>query len=161
MHPRPLGESHPCLDERVTDPPGIGLRVLLVEDDTDAVARMALLLQVDGHHVRVAGTGPAACLASRDEEPDVVLLGSSGWEVVKQVQEQATKKKPFCIALTDPSTEANPTRIEDCRIDLVLVKPVNPGWLRRLLKRFTRVIRPGIPIARADRAVGPFSIEVG
>jgi len=87
MQSRPLDDSHACLDERVIDPHEIGLRVLLVEDDIDAVARMALLLQVDGHQVRVAGTGRAACLVAQDEEPDVVLLGFSGWEVVKQIQE--------------------------------------------------------------------------
>jgi len=132
-----------------------------VEDDTAAAARMALLLQVDGHQVRVAGTGPATCLAAQDEEPDVVLLGTSGWEVVKQVQEQATEKKPFCIALTGHTSEANRPQLGDIGIDVLLIKPVDSGWLRRLLKRFHWVIRPGIAMARADRAVGPFPMEVG
>jgi len=132
-----------------------------VDDDTDAAARMALLLQVDGHQVRVAGTGPAAFLAAQDEEPDVVLLGSSGWEVVKQVQEQATEKKPFCIALTGHTSEASRPPLGDIGIDLLLVRPVDPGWLRRLLKRFHTVIRPGITMPRADCAVGPLSLKVG
>jgi DNA-binding response OmpR family regulator len=111
--------------------------------------------------VRVARTGPAAGLAARDEEPDVVLLGAGGWEVVKQVQEQATEKKPFCIALTGDGPAANHPRIEDFGIDLVLAKPVNPGWLRRLLKRFHRVIRPGIPMPGAGRDAYPTGTEVG
>jgi DNA-binding response OmpR family regulator len=142
------------------NPPAMGLRVLLVEDDSNAAASLARLLQVDGHQVRVAGTGPAACRAAQDEEPDVVLLGAGGWEVIKQIQERATKKKPFCIALTGQGPEANHPRIEDIGIDLVLVKPVNPGWLRRLLKRFHRVIRPGIPMPGADRVGRTLSTEV-
>jgi len=161
MHPRLPADRHACLDEQGTDPHGLGLLVLLVEDDPDAAESMALLLQVAGHQVRVVCNGPAACQAVRDEEPDVVLVGISGWEVAKQVQEQATEKQPFCIALTGHSTEAYRPRHEDFGIDLLLVKPLDPGWLRRLLKRFQRVIRPGIPMPRADCAGRTLSTEVG
>jgi DNA-binding response OmpR family regulator len=150
MAPRLPYEHHASLDEQGDNPHGLGLLVLLVEDDPGTAGGMALLLQVDGHQVRVAGTGPAACRAARDQEPDVVLLGAGGWEVARQLQEQATEKKPFCIALTGHSPAANHSRFEDLGIDLVLVKPVNPGWLRRLLKRFQRVIRPGIPLPGAN-----------
>jgi hypothetical protein len=50
------------------------LRVLVVEDDTDAGATMAIFLRHHGHEVEVAKDGPTALRIAAERLPDVALL---------------------------------------------------------------------------------------
>ena len=139
-------ESELRSEERNTKPNGTGLRVLLVEGDTDSAECTSLLLQIYGHQVQVARHGQAALQMAQADPPDAVLLeirlpGMDGWEVARRLQEQATKKKPFCIAFTTCGTEADRRRSKEAGIHLHLVKPVAPGYLRTILRRFQTIIR--------------------
>jgi CheY-like chemotaxis protein len=51
-----------------------GLRILVVEDQADTAATLALVLRREGHEVQVAPDGPAAVGAVQIEPPDVILL---------------------------------------------------------------------------------------
>jgi hypothetical protein len=57
-----------------------------------------------------------------------------------------------CIAIASCGTEGDRRRAEEAGIALHLEKPVDLGDLRRLLRRFQRVILPSetIPQERAD-----------
>jgi DNA-binding response OmpR family regulator len=77
--------------------------------------------------------------------PDVVLLDLAlpdldGWEVAEGLQEPSWEKKPFLIALADYDSEVDRCRSWQAGIDLHLVKPVDPDFLRRILERFCRII---------------------
>ena len=68
-------------------------RVLVVEDNPDAAEALCLLLELLGHHVRVAHSGPEALEAVRAEAPAVALVdiglpGMSGYEPVRQLRQQ-------------------------------------------------------------------------
>ena len=122
-----------------------GLRILVVEDQADTAATLALVLRREGHEVQVAPDGPAAVGAVRIEPPDVILLdiglpSMSGWEVAKWVTEQPAEKRPLLVAVTGHGQEEDCRRSEEAGIDLHLVKPVDPADLLRLLKRFYRVV---------------------
>jgi CheY-like chemotaxis protein len=65
----------------------------------------------------------------------------NGWEVAKSLQEQATLKKPFFIAVTGYGREEDKRRSSEVGIDLHLVKPVDPQDLVAVLHRFQRVIK--------------------
>ncbi len=121
------------------------MRVLVVEDSADTAASLEMLLRLDGHEVLVAGDGPAALRAAHDRPPDVALVdirlpGMDGFEVARHLQEQVTEKKPFVIAITGYGQEEDRRRSAEAGIDLHLLKPVAPDALRRLLRRFQRVI---------------------
>jgi CheY-like chemotaxis protein len=125
-----------------------GLRVLLVEAEANAAARMAGFLRQYGHQVQVVSNGPSALQADQVGPPDVVLLdvglpGGGGWELAKQLGRQGTEKRPFLIALNGQWTEADRLRSQEAGIDLVLPKLVNPELLRGLLHRFQTIITPG------------------
>ena len=82
------------------------------------------------------------------DPPDVVLLEirlpkMDGWEVARRLREQATVKPPFCIAVTGYGMEADRRRSEEAGIDLHLLKPVEPSYLRRLLARFQTIVGSG------------------
>jgi two-component system, OmpR family, response regulator len=123
-----------------------GLRVLVVEDRPESAAALALLLRRSGHEVEVAPDGPAALDAVQARPPDVVLLdiglpGLDGWEVSRRLPGDPAGKRPLLIALTGLGREADRRRSEEAGIDLHLLKPVDPGWLRGLLQRFQSVVR--------------------
>jgi len=134
--------------ERSTSPAGrgkSGLRILVVEDQADTAATLALVFRREGHEVQVAPDGPAAVGAVQIEPPDVILLdiglpSMSGWEVAKWVTEQPAAKRPLLVAITGYGREEDRWRSEEAGIDLHLVKPVDPAVLLRLLKRFHRVV---------------------
>ena len=133
---------------RHAKPNGTGLRVLLVEGDTESAECTSLLLQIDGHQVQVAPNGQAALQMAHAGQPDVVLLeirlpGMDGWEVARRLQKQATEKKPICIAFTTCGTQADQRRSKEAGIHLHLVKPLEPGHLRMVLRRFQNVIKVG------------------
>jgi DNA-binding response OmpR family regulator len=122
--------------------------VLVVEDDTDLAASLAVWLVLQGHKARVAPDGPAALRAAGDEPPDVVLLdvglpGMDGYQVAERVREElapAMPKAPLVIAVTGRESEADRRRSEEAGIDLHLTKPVDAGQLSRVLRRFQRII---------------------
>ena len=49
-------------------------RILLVDDDTDLVARNRAALEADGHAVATAATTAEGLAAARHDTPDVVVL---------------------------------------------------------------------------------------
>jgi two-component system CheB/CheR fusion protein len=122
------------------------LRILVVEDYADSALSLELLLRMLGHEVDVAFNGPMAVEIATKSAPDVVILdiglpGMNGWDVAKSLQEHATLKKPFFIAVTGYGTEEDKCRSSEVGIDLHLVKPVDPQELATVLQRFQRVIK--------------------
>jgi CheY-like chemotaxis protein len=142
--------------------PGMGLQVLLAEGDAVNTAFMTVLLETEGHQVQAARNGPSALQLAQADPPDVVLLaihlpGMDGWEVARRLCQQAAQKKPFCIAITNDGTAVDRRRSEDAGIDLHLEKPVDLDFLRKLLRRFQRIILPSeaVPEAAADAGTRP------
>jgi CheY-like chemotaxis protein len=121
------------------------LRVLVVEDEADTAASVAMLLRLDGHEVQVAGDGPTALRVAQERPPDVALLdlllpGMDGYEVARRLLERATDKRPLLIAITGCGQEPDRQRSAQAGIDLHLLKPVDPAALQGLLKRFQGII---------------------
>lgn len=120
-----------------------GLQVLVVEDDADNAASMAMILGLCGHDVQIALDGSAALEAARSARPDVVLIdlglpGMDGCEVARQLSLPATDKPPFLIAVTGFGDADARRRSLESGIDLHLVKPVNWEQLRNLLEKFQK-----------------------
>ena len=122
------------------------LRVLVVEDDTDAGATMAIFLRHHGHEVEVAKDGPTALRIAAERLPDVALLdfglpgGLDGCEVARRLQEKAAGRKLLLIAVTGYGHEDDRRRSREAGIHLHLLKPVDPGELIKLLAGFKTVI---------------------
>jgi DNA-binding response OmpR family regulator len=126
---------------------GGGLNILVVNSDLATAETTAVLLHSFGHRVRVASDGQSAWQAALGRPPDVVLLELTlpdldGWEMAERLQEPSWEKKPFLIALADYDSEEDRCRSRQAGIDLHLVKPVDPDYLRRILERFCRIIMP-------------------
>ena len=134
-----------------------GLHILVVNSDVATAESTALLLHSFGHRVQVASNGQAAWEGALGRPADVVLLELAlpdldGWEVAERLQELSWEKKPFFIALADCDSEEDRLRSWQAGIDLHLVKPVDPDYLRRILERFCRIIMPSEGSSKEWRA---------
>jgi CheY-like chemotaxis protein len=121
------------------------LRILIAEDMADCAESTALLLRLHGHEVTVARDGPTALRIARTYRPDVLLLdiglpGMSGYEVAARMKDQHREKKPFIIAVTGFGQPSDRQRSAQFGIDLHLLKPVDPQYLERVLRRFQALL---------------------
>jgi PAS domain S-box-containing protein len=114
------------------------LRVLVVDDSEDTAEMMTALLEMDGHDLQVAHSGPAALEAAAAFRPDVVLLdiglpGLDGYQVAQRLRGDPLLKDVTLIAASGYGQEADLHRSREVGFDPHLVKPVDPRELREIL----------------------------
>jgi CheY-like chemotaxis protein len=114
------------------------LRVLVVDDNLDAVETLAMLLALWGHDVRSAGDGPTAVETAVAHRPDVVLLdislpGMNGYEVAERLRARPELAETVLVAMTGHGQAEDKKQTLRAGFSLHLVKPVEPDVLQRLL----------------------------
>lgn len=124
------------------------LRILVVDDSSDAATSLALLLRINGHEVRIAGDGLEAVEAAGEFRPDVALLDvglprMSGHEAARRIREHDWGKAMILIAVTGWGRAEDRVRSRDAGCDHHLVKPVDPAALLRLLSTVRPAASPG------------------
>ncbi len=115
------------------------LRVLLVEDNLDAAATLALLLELGGHAVDQCHDGAEAvqrALRGRYELVicDIGLPGLDGFAVVERIRAGMTGKMPFFIATSGYNQPQDRARAIRIGFDHYLVKPVAIDMLLALME---------------------------
>ena len=115
---------------------GSGLRVLLVDDNIDAAATGAALLELMGHQVRVAHTGAGALEALRQQAPDVAILDiglpdMDGYALARAMRQQAAGAPLRLVALTGYGQKEDVERAYAADFDLHLTKPAALTDLQR------------------------------
>lgn len=85
--------------------PGRPLRLLVADDDRDAVLMLSTLLQQEGHDVVEVYRGDAVVQLVRKYRPDAVLLdigmpGLTGFEIARRLREELRDACPLLIAVT-------------------------------------------------------------
>lgn len=116
-----------------------GMRVLVVDDNTDAADLLALLLQAMGCDTLTANCGQDALEAARDREPRLVFLDLglpdlSGYEVAHGLRAQWPDVK--LVALTGFSHEEAKSKVKAAGFDAHVIKPLRVEDLSDLLSRF-------------------------
>ena len=133
-----LNEGHPS-DE---PPLSSALRVLIVDDNTDAATSLGILLEMNGATVRVVHDGPAALDSLEDFGPIVALLdlgmpGMDGCEVARRIRGHPRFSQLLLVAQTGWGNEECRRLTTDAGFDHHLVKPVDLNLLINLLARNT------------------------
>jgi PAS domain S-box-containing protein len=110
-------------------------RVLVVEDNPDTAESLRMLVELWGHEVRVAGTGPDGVEEARRFRPDVVLCdiglpGLDGYGVARELRRHTATAGARLVAVTGYGTDDDRRRSREAGFDLHLVKPVGPEELR-------------------------------
>jgi CheY-like chemotaxis protein len=90
---------------RSSAPSQPGLRILIIEDNSDCADSLRCLLSLYGHYADVAGDGWTALrLASAGRYDSIVcdigLPGMSGYDVVRQLRSERTTARTPIIAMT-------------------------------------------------------------
>jgi CheY-like chemotaxis protein len=113
-------------------------RVLIVEDNIDAVRSMAYLVRDMGHTVEYAINGYVGIDIARHFLPDVVLLdlglpGLDGFEVCRKIRSHPGLEHIRIIAITGYAQDEYRKRSRDAGCDMHLIKPVPARVLEELL----------------------------
>ena len=114
-----------------------GVRILLVDDAVDALDTLAMLLELEGALVTVAGSGQQALVQSRTNGFDLIVsdLGMpemDGNELVEQFRRQPETELTPAIALTGYGRPQDVHAAMRAGFNAHLTKPVDIGKLRRL-----------------------------
>lgn len=136
----PLEKEPPALSKApaASSKPGKRLRILIVEDNQDAANSLRLLLELLGHEVQVAYSGPDGVACARQWRPDVVLCdiglpGLDGYGVARELRLNPTTARVRLLALTGYGAEEDHRRSSAAGFDAHLVKPADPKELIKLL----------------------------
>jgi PAS domain S-box-containing protein len=137
LEPEPAALAGPPTARKAN---GERLRILVVEDNHDAAETLRILLELFGHEVEVAHSGPEGVEASRRRQPDVVLCdiglpGLDGYGVARAVRQDPATAGARLIAITGYGSDEDRRRSREAGFDLHLTKPVDPADLQPLLTR--------------------------
>lgn len=114
-------------------------RVLLVDDNTDAVETLRTFLTLEGHVVTCRFDGPSGLLAAVENIYDVIICdiglpGMSGYELVRQLQSNYSRPAPRLIAISGYNPLQKQARASVTGgFDHFLVKPADATTLLRLI----------------------------
>jgi CheY-like chemotaxis protein len=118
---------------------GAGRRILIVDDNRDALESLATLMQMAGHTTRGAADGEAALAVAAEWRPQVVLLDLGlprvdGYEVGRRIRAEPWGREILLIALTGWGQEQDRRRSREAGFDSHLVKPLDLARLSELLE---------------------------
>lgn len=113
-------------------------RILLVDDNADALDALHLLLELEGHDVIVARSGRDALKVAAQTLPEVGIIDigmpeMDGFEVARAIRSNKALAHMFLIALTGYSSESDKSRALAAGFDYHLTKPVSMERLADVL----------------------------
>jgi PAS domain S-box-containing protein len=113
-------------------------RILVADDNRDAVESLATMLRLSGNDVHTASDGIEAVALAEQLVPDVVLMDIgmprlNGREATRRIRDQAWGKGMVVIALTGWGQESDRRLSREAGCDEHLVKPVDFAELERLM----------------------------
>ena len=120
-------------------PAQLSLRVLVVDDNQDAANALRLLLESDGHQVKVATDGVSGLALAREYKPDYLLLDIglprlSGYDIAASLRADPAMKNTTIVAITGYGQLHDRTRTAAVGFDHHLTKPVEFSALQELLR---------------------------
>ena len=115
-------------------------RILIADDNNDALESLATLLQLSGHEVFTATNGGTALQSAERHQPEVALLDIGmpmldGYEVAKRIRAQPWGQRITLVALTGWGQDSDRRRSREAGFDSHLVKPLDLETLTDLLAR--------------------------
>ena len=147
-------QSHAVDPAAVVLPTTTARRILVADDNHDALESLAQLLQLSGHEIHKAVDGVEALEAATRVRPDLVLLdigmpGMDGYEVARRIRSQPWGRDATLIALTGWGQESDRRRSREAGFDSHCIKPLDVQRLFSLLDSLPATGNSGVePAAR-------------
>ncbi len=109
-------------------------RVLLVDDNEDALESLSELLSAAGHQVSIAEDGPRALKRIFEQPPEIAVLDvglpvMDGYELARRIRAELGERAPKLVALTGYGQAVDRARSATAGFAVHLVKPVDPDHL--------------------------------
>jgi PAS domain S-box-containing protein len=122
-------------------------RILVIEDNVDAAETTREALELNGHAVELAYTGPEGIEKARAFKPDVVLCdiglpGMNGFEVAKAMRLDPDLGSATLIALSGYALPEDVDRAKAAGFDLHLAKPPDLAALERSITEARGKVEP-------------------
>ena len=122
-------------------------RVLIVEDDPDALESLRLQMELWGNDVSTARNAESALAAAREVKPQIVLCdiglpGTDGFGLVKQLRAELSGLPVVFAAVTGYASSEDQQRALAAGYDSFFVKPLNPSALANLLRAYASSTAP-------------------
>lgn len=126
-----------------SDPALVARKVLLVEDDVDAMEATSAMVRLMGHGVIPARNYAEAIQAAQSEAVDIIVMdiglpGQDGYQVATALRRMPAMKAVPMIALTGYGQDADRSRALAAGFDEHLAKPVDPKMLAQIIDERTR-----------------------
>jgi PAS domain S-box-containing protein len=117
---------------------GRPLRLLVVDDNVDAAATLAMLLEACGHEVAVEHDSRRALERARMEPPDAALLDiglpeMDGNELARRLRADPRTRQALLVAVTGYGQEQDRRAAQQAGFDHHMVKPVDLDRLEAIL----------------------------
>ncbi|MCC2669704.1 MAG: luxQ 12 [Armatimonadetes bacterium] len=133
-------------DEAAPGAPARPLRVLVIEDNQDAAETLRDLLEMVGHEVEVAYSGPAGVRAAGKFAADVIvcdigLPGMDGYAVAQELRKSGLLREARLIAVTGFGQPDDRRRTAEAGFDAHLTKPTDPDELLRRIAELANEAR--------------------
>jgi CheY-like chemotaxis protein len=115
-------------------------RILVVDDNGDAAALLAVLLQLEGHEVQTAAGGDEAIDTVESFRPEVILMdlempGIDGFEASRRIRARPWGSTVLIAAVTGWGQDVDRRRAQEAGVDLHFVKPVDTTALLGVVTR--------------------------
>ncbi|HZZ72465.1 MAG TPA: response regulator, partial [Pirellulales bacterium] len=113
-------------------------RCLVVDDNQDSAASMALILRTLGEEVQVAYDGLEAVQIAREYQPGLILLDIGlpklhGYEAGRQIRRLPGGDEIVLVAVTGWGQQNDRARSKEAGFDHHLVKPLEMATVRALV----------------------------
>jgi PAS domain S-box-containing protein len=118
--------------------PALARRILVVDDNRDAVDALAMMLRLNGSDVEVAYDGQSGLATAQSFRPDAIVLdiglpGMDGYEVARRLRARPETADKLIIAVTGYGQKEDRQRALAAGFDHHLVKPIESETLIQLL----------------------------
>ncbi|MDP8983913.1 MAG: PAS domain S-box protein [Pseudomonadota bacterium] len=134
-----LGDAPGATADGTVAPRAVGrLRVLIADDNHDAAATLAMLVQMMGHDTEVVHDGLAAVELAEGLKPDVAILDIGmplldGYATMQRLAARPWSDQTVFVALTGWGQEQDRKRALAAGFDHHLIKPVDADVLQAVL----------------------------
>lgn len=113
-------------------------RILVIEDNPDTAESMRLLLDMEGHEVKIANSGTQGLTIARTFRPQVILCdiglpGMDGYQVIRSIRSEEELSSIYVIALTGYGRDEDQRRAQEAGFNMHLTKPIDYNILRHKL----------------------------
>jgi CheY-like chemotaxis protein len=136
----PVTGRKPTVGGTQADPtqPAPKRRILIVDDNRDGAASLAMLLTVMGNDTRTAHDGMQGVELAEAFRPDLIVLDIglpklNGFDACRRIRKMPWSKDTLIVAATGWGQDEDRKRSHEAGFDHHLVKPVDAAELNRLL----------------------------